>query len=269
MQYLTDRQALQTRTPPSEMYVRESELRALRETLQPITDGHAVDGAVIHGPSGAGKTHAAKLIVGQLADAIATRSEQCGQRFEADGGGPGAIAAAHIDCWDHSSYAAIIGQLLEAIGESAKPKNTPGYELNAHLREELEEPAVVILDEADQIAAAMIVRSCIPDSIGRWHFKVPSARSSASVWPTRRFRNSPAAYTSRQSELTAMITSSDGLVTDPGVLDADFQPQEIAHRDGQLDHLESSLQDVPLRPLSEVSETGPLPFWESPSNRHV
>lgn len=155
MQYITDRQALQTKTPPNEMYVREAELRAIRETLQPVADGHPVDGAVIHGPSGAGKTHAAKLIVSQLVDAIGERAEQDDRRFgptaSADDG-PGAIDTTHLDCWDYSSYAAIFNQLLEAIGASAKPQNTPGYELNAHLRDELAHPYVVILDEADQIA---------------------------------------------------------------------------------------------------------------------
>ncbi|AEH39454.1 Cdc6/Cdc18 family protein [Halopiger xanaduensis] len=155
MQYITDRQALQTKTPPAEMYVREAELRDLRETLRPVANGHAVDGAVIYGPSGAGKTHAAKLMVGQLADAIGERAEQDDQRFgptaDADDG-PAAVSTVHIDCWDYSSYAAIFNRLLEAVGETAKPPNTPGYELTAHLREQLANPFVVILDEADQIA---------------------------------------------------------------------------------------------------------------------
>ncbi|QLK26813.1 AAA family ATPase [Natrinema zhouii] len=63
MRYVTNREALQTVSPPAEVYIRENELTALRQTLQPIQDGHPATGAVIYGPSGAGKTHSAQLII--------------------------------------------------------------------------------------------------------------------------------------------------------------------------------------------------------------
>lgn len=155
MEYVTNRRVLQTETPPTEMYVRESELTSLRATLDPIKEGQRASSAVIYGPSGAGKTHASKLIVSRLIDSIHESNERDSNRFEPtvdeNSDDPEDITTTHIDCWDFSSSASILKKLLKGLGQGAQPSNTAGYELRDHLRNCLDYPYIVILDEADQI----------------------------------------------------------------------------------------------------------------------
>ncbi|ELY68851.1 Cdc6/Cdc18 family protein [Natrinema versiforme] len=144
MEYITNYEALQTTSPPAEMYVRENELTELRQSLEPITTGHHATGAVLYGPSGAGKTHATKYIISQLI---------------ASGAGPAGIATTHIDCWDHSSEHGILQRLLAGLGQGRRPSNTPTYTLLEDLRDALDGPYLVVLDEADQIADGGVLKA--------------------------------------------------------------------------------------------------------------
>ncbi|ADB63991.1 AAA ATPase (plasmid) [Haloterrigena turkmenica DSM 5511] len=133
MSLVTNRRVLRTEIPPEEMYLREGQMDHLRSVLEPIQYGQRVDGAFIYGPPGGGKTHAAQLLVSRLKHAA------------------GHIQTTHIDCWQYHTTTAIATQLLDGLGGAAAPDNVAGYELMDRLRNELESPYVVILDEADQI----------------------------------------------------------------------------------------------------------------------
>ncbi|QCC57286.1 Cdc6/Cdc18 family protein [Natrinema thermotolerans] len=133
MTLITNRRALRTEIPPEEMQLRDGEMDHLRSVLEPLQHGHRVDGAFIYGPPGGGKTHAARLLVRRLEQAASH------------------ITTAHIDCWQHHTTTAIVRELLGALGGAAVPENAASYDLLDDLRERLESPVVVILDEADQI----------------------------------------------------------------------------------------------------------------------
>lgn len=132
MTLITDRRVLRTEIPPDEMLLRDAKLDHLRSILEPIQVGEPVAGAFIHGPPGTGKTHAARLMISRLQQAA------------------GHLTTTHIDCWQHNTTTAIVSQLLAALGVPA-PSNVAGYELLERLRDDLERPFVVILDECDQI----------------------------------------------------------------------------------------------------------------------
>ncbi len=132
MTLITDRRVLRTEIPPDEMLLRDAKLDHLKSILEPIQFGEPVAGAFIHGPPGTGKTHAAKLMTSRLQQAA------------------GQVRTTHIDCWQYHTTTAIVGELLAALGVPA-PKNAAGYDLLERLRDSLERPVVVILDECDQI----------------------------------------------------------------------------------------------------------------------
>ncbi|WP_049909956.1 Cdc6/Cdc18 family protein [Natrinema gari] len=133
MSLISNRRVLRTEIPPEEMHLREGQIDHLRSVLEPIQYGQRVDGAFIYGPPGGGKTHAAQMLVRRLKQA-------------ADH-----VRTTHIDCWNHNTHSAIVTQLLEGLGGVAAPSNAAGYALMDQLRDNLESPYVVILDEADQI----------------------------------------------------------------------------------------------------------------------
>lgn len=132
MTLITNRRVLQTEIPPDEILLRDAKLDHLQSVLEPIRVGEPVDGAFIHGPPGTGKSHSARLMVSRLQQAA------------------GQITTTHIDCWQFHTTTAIVSELLAALGVPA-PDNAAGYELLKRLRDDLEQPVVVILDEADQI----------------------------------------------------------------------------------------------------------------------
>lgn len=133
MSLITNPRVLETEIPPDEMLLRDGKMDHIKSILEPIQYGQRVGGAFIYGPPGGGKTHAAQLLVGRLKQAA------------------GHIRTAHIDCWDKNTYTSVLTELLDGLGGTAKPPNSAGYELIDELRDRLERPYVVILDEADQL----------------------------------------------------------------------------------------------------------------------
>lgn len=132
---IVDKTVLEADSQPQEILHRHEQINYLSDILEPVADGDRVDGALIYGPTGTGKTATSKFLCERL-------EQQTGE-----------ILTQHIDCWSNSNRTAILHRLLEGISRTLPGINrtTPTDELSQELRERLECPYVVILDEADQI----------------------------------------------------------------------------------------------------------------------
>lgn len=121
---------------PSEIVHRHDELEVLSNALA----GAAADppdrstGAFIYGPSGTGKTTAARVVLDQLAET-------------AD------VDTVHVDCWRHHSSVQVYYAVLDAIHDAyaKSPEGQTATALLAALEDALTRPVVVVLDEADQL----------------------------------------------------------------------------------------------------------------------
>lgn len=132
---ITDARVLQPEFIPREVQHRDAEVNYLSSVLDPIAEGQRADPALLHGPSGAGKTCIAQFLVEQLREEVVELNYQ------------------YVNCWeDHSRFKALY-RLLEGIGPTVDVhrQSTPKDVLLDRLRERDDTPYVVILDEVDQL----------------------------------------------------------------------------------------------------------------------
>ncbi|MCU4717922.1 Cdc6/Cdc18 family protein [Halapricum hydrolyticum] len=132
---ITDARVLQSEFIPREVQHRDAEVNYLSSVLDPITHGQRADPALLHGPSGAGKTCIAQFLVEQLRGEVVDLNYQ------------------YVNCWeDHSRFKALY-RLLDGIGQTVDVhrQSTPKDVLLERLRESENTPYVVILDEVDQL----------------------------------------------------------------------------------------------------------------------
>lgn len=121
---------------PSEIVHRHDELEALSSALEPVRTGdrRPSTGAFLYGLSGVGKTTSARYVVDELREATAIRT-------------------AVVNCYESTSSREVFHAILADLEERTE-RPSPGTS-TAGLLEELEsaidEPVVVILDEADQL----------------------------------------------------------------------------------------------------------------------
>ncbi|WP_433629603.1 Cdc6/Cdc18 family protein [Halomicrococcus sp. NG-SE-24] len=132
---ITDARVLQPEFIPREVQHRDAEVNYLSSVLDPITDGNRADPALLHGPSGVGKTCIAKFLVEQLREAVVSLNYQ------------------YVNCWeDHSRFKALY-RLLDGVSQTVDihRQSTPKDVLLERLRDAGDTPYVVILDEVDQL----------------------------------------------------------------------------------------------------------------------
>ncbi|SDL08498.1 Cdc6/Cdc18 family protein [Natronorubrum texcoconense] len=132
---IVEKTVLEADSQPQEILHRHDQISYLSDILEPVAAGDRVDGALIYGPTGTGKTATSRF----LCDRLEQESE--------------AVETAYVDCWGNSNRTAILHRILEGVGlsPSGLHRKTPTDELSQTLKRELESPLVVILDEADQI----------------------------------------------------------------------------------------------------------------------
>jgi orc1/cdc6 family replication initiation protein len=136
---IRDARVLQDDFLPREVVHRHEEMNRLSAALSPVVDGQRPENALLTGPSGAGKTCIARYAVSEL-------------EREAD------VETGYIDCWRHSGRFRILYRILDGVAPTYDiHRSTPRDELLQRV-EGLETPYVVILDEADQIADADVLR---------------------------------------------------------------------------------------------------------------
>jgi len=132
---ITDARVLQPEFIPREVQHRDSEVNYLSSTLGPITNGEQPDPALLHGPSGVGKTCIAQYIVEQLREAVVDVNTQ------------------YVNCWEDYNRFKTLYRLLDGIQQTTTihRQSTPTDELLERLRDYNGPPYVVILDEVDQL----------------------------------------------------------------------------------------------------------------------
>jgi len=125
---------------PQEVVHRHDEMNHLSAALEPAVDGERPEDVLIEGPSGAGKTCIARYAVTEL------------EREVLD------IETQYIDCWQHSNHFRILYKILEGVSTTYDiHRSTPRDEMVERLGA-VEQPYVIILDEADQVEDPDLLR---------------------------------------------------------------------------------------------------------------
>ena len=129
---ITDARVFEDAYLPRELMYREGAVEELSRAFDPALDGVRADDVLIAGPSGVGKTVLARHTLGKL-EAYA------------------AVDHAHIECLGTTT-----GEVLRtALHEHRTPVdvalNTPVDELREQLRDAVDQPYILVLDEADAL----------------------------------------------------------------------------------------------------------------------
>ncbi|WP_336037701.1 Cdc6/Cdc18 family protein [Halobacterium yunchengense] len=132
---ITDARVLQPEFIPREVQHRDAEINYLSSVLNPITHGERADPALLHGPSGVGKTCIAQFLVERLREEVVDLNYQ------------------YVNCWEDHSRFKTLYRLLDGIDRTVDihRQSTPKDVLLERLRDSGDTPYVVILDEVDQL----------------------------------------------------------------------------------------------------------------------
>ncbi|APX98740.1 Cdc6/Cdc18 family protein [Natronorubrum daqingense] len=142
---ITDYAVLQTDVQPDREIImqRDGQIDHLTSVLEPITHGVAPNGAFVHGPPGAGKTCAVRSVCSELERVV------------------------YLDCLGSHSRRSVLNRVLEGLGEGAtlERRSIATDDLSSLVRQAIEKPTVVVLDEADQIDELRVLHELygIPD----------------------------------------------------------------------------------------------------------
>jgi len=130
---------------------RESELEALRAHLKSAYWGGWADNVVIYGKSGVGKTLTARHIVNRLRDRAQERGKTSKQ----------AVAATKIRGLDLTYNQVLFQAIHHHPREVVIHTNSPREKLEQTLKRIVDEPYVIVLDEADGLRDFNVVRQLI------------------------------------------------------------------------------------------------------------
>lgn len=132
---ITDARVLQPEFVPRDVVHRNAEVYALSGALDPITRGEPGETAFLSGPSGAGKTCIARYAVNQLSEEVLD------------------LKTGYVNCWGERTRFKVLYRVLEAFDDALNihRQSTPTDALVDRLQDRNGTPAVVILDEVDQL----------------------------------------------------------------------------------------------------------------------
>jgi len=132
---IADARPLQPEFVPGDVRHREGEVDALTSGLQPITVGRKTEPVLLHGPSGTGKTCIARHAVDRLRSEVVDLDTQ------------------YVNCWEDYTRFKMLYRVLEGIDRALNVhrQSTPRDELVDRLRDALDDPYVIVLDEVDQL----------------------------------------------------------------------------------------------------------------------
>jgi orc1/cdc6 family replication initiation protein len=121
---------------PKDLQHRHDTLRRLSSHLEPVTSSRPVDPISLFGPTGVGKTVAAKVILDQLRGAVLD------------------LDATRVNCWSDHSRFDVLHKLLEETGaptHDLRRDRTPREDMLHRFQEHVDGQCVVVLDEVDQL----------------------------------------------------------------------------------------------------------------------
>lgn len=126
---------LQPEFAPREVVHRDGDIDVLIRTLEPLSEGHYAEPAILYGPAGTGKTCIARYAVEQLRERV------------------GDLRTQYINCWEDPTRFKTLYRALEGLDSSldVHRQSTPRDELTDRLRDATDQPYVLVLDEVDQL----------------------------------------------------------------------------------------------------------------------
>lgn len=130
MDVITDPQVFDGGYLPRRLEHRNAELKTLLRRWEAVTWDDEAEHVLIHGPSGVGKTVLTRIALRRL-ERRAT------------------VDRAHVRCLGLST-AGVLRSTLQGLGESPD-ETTPTEDLAVQLRERVDRPTIVVLDEADDL----------------------------------------------------------------------------------------------------------------------
>jgi Cdc6-like AAA superfamily ATPase len=129
---ITDPRVFEDEYLPRELRHREGAIEELSRAFDPALDSVRADDVLIAGPSGVGKTVLARQTLGEL-EAYA------------------AVDHAHIECLGTTTGEVLRTALREHHAQVDVALNTPADELREQLRDVVDHPYILVLDEADAL----------------------------------------------------------------------------------------------------------------------
>lgn len=127
---ITDAAVFEDDYRPRQLLHRDAEQEQLARAFEPALQGDRAHDILVHGPQGVGKT----VLVNHILERL---DRHVGIKFVT------------VRCLGKTT-AGIVRATLQELGID-KPVNTPQHDLCVHLREFVDEPTVVVLDEADDV----------------------------------------------------------------------------------------------------------------------
>lgn len=138
---ITDARVLRGDFVPRDVEHRDAEVDALTAVFDPLIDGEFTDSAILHGPSGTGKTCIARYTLEQLRQAVLD------------------VEVQYVNCWQNYNSFRVLFRVLEGLGKTIDihRQSTPRDELVERLRQYDGPPCIVVLDEADQLESKEVL----------------------------------------------------------------------------------------------------------------
>lgn len=132
---ITDARVFQEEFVPDEVEHRNQEINQLSNALEPCLHDEPPEHAFLFGPTGAGKTCIARFTLDRL------REQLLDVRYQ------------YVNCWQDYNRFRVLYRLLEGQNQAidVHRQGTPKDELIQRLREDVETPYIVLLDEVDQL----------------------------------------------------------------------------------------------------------------------
>ncbi|MFQ5406382.1 MAG: Cdc6/Cdc18 family protein, partial [Candidatus Micrarchaeia archaeon] len=121
---------------PEELPFRQGHLQEMARALLPLAKKNKALNLFLHGPTGSGKTSAAKHVLHQLS----AYSDN--------------VNAAYVNCWQTNSRQSVFSQIAESIGEVLPRRGIGADEVFNRVIQSLkreEKTLAVVLDEADRV----------------------------------------------------------------------------------------------------------------------
>lgn len=124
---------------PREIVGRNPQMSRVTAALKPIEQDERAENCYLYGPSGAGKTTVARASLRALQERL------------------GDVPTAYVNCWYDSTRAAVLRETVEEMVSRPVGKRRGHGDILKILKSNLDSPAVLILDEADQLTDSKVL----------------------------------------------------------------------------------------------------------------